>query len=218
MSNQKGFGVVRIISVVAIVGLIITAGWLVYDRQKSPKSSNTPAATSTTSQTTAAAKPPAKVDIAEWTAYSSKEGKFSLKYPANWATASNPENCSPSLLLLGADSKSVGKCASESVGQMGVASVDGDQKALYQLTDDGYTGIKTETVTVSGVKGIKQTAIFKNSGIGDLPDGTKVTFYLFYTQNHTYWARYVSGNSAGSYPDVLDDFNTMVTTTLKFQP
>ena len=36
--NQKGFTAVGILIIVVVIGLIGVIGWLVYDRQKSPKS------------------------------------------------------------------------------------------------------------------------------------------------------------------------------------
>lgn len=39
--NQKGFSVIEILVVIVVIGLIGTVGWLVYDRQKTPKQSTT---------------------------------------------------------------------------------------------------------------------------------------------------------------------------------
>ena len=45
MKAQKGFGLVEIIIIIAIVGLLGVAGWLVYDRQKSPTTADSSAQT-----------------------------------------------------------------------------------------------------------------------------------------------------------------------------
>jgi hypothetical protein len=46
-----------------------------------------------------------------------------------------------------------------------------------------------------------------------LPDGTKVVIYLFYAHGRTYVVRY--GQRIGE-PDILRDFDLMITKTLKF--
>ena len=53
-------------------------------------------------------------------------------------------------------------------------------------------------------------------GTTGLPDGTEVTVYIFYEpdDNRTYTATYIQ---LDSYPNVLSDFDRMVTDTLRFE-
>src|SRR3989344_2360709 len=113
MKNQKGFSLVEGLLILVIVGLLGGTGWYVWNaRTKTTDTlNNTDKASSSVSKypkkevqnSSAATKDP----TSDWTAYSNKEGSFSLKHPKSWIEASNPQFCTPGLLLLGSDSKSV---------------------------------------------------------------------------------------------------------------
>lgn len=211
IKNEKGFGIIEVVLVVLVIGLLITVGWLFFDRQNSKKqdsksleivSQNEHNETATTDPT------------ASWITYTGPDSRISLKYPTTWVTASDPSLCSSGVLLLGASSNSVGKCGSEDFGQM---SVTWQPSHAYcgDLNSDAWTVDSTENVTVSGISGLKQTATAKAPSPrgGSEPEGTKVVNYCFNSNNYTYVANYTH---KPTYPDVLSDFNVMITKTLKF--
>jgi type II secretory pathway pseudopilin PulG len=220
--NEKGFGIIEALLLIVIVGMLGGAGWLVHKSQKATNNSldnsknsleSAKAAQEERKKTSSTVVDP----TADWTTYSSKEGQYSLKYPKTWATAAHPESCTPGTLLLGANADITGICGSDGGGQIVVSSHDGDQRADIELTSKYYLDLKTETVTVSGVTGKKQSGTFKsppNEVMGPgFVDGDKRVVYAFYTKNKTYLASY---SIRSAYPDVLSDFNLMMTKTFKF--
>jgi hypothetical protein len=216
--NQAGFSAVEIILVIALVAALGAIGWLVYKNQKKPATTTT---TTVSTKSATAPAPAAKTEVdptAGWTAYSSKTGEFNLKYPSSWVQASNKSMCSDDLLLLGANAASVGRCASDGGGQILITSAKGNVLTNYELDSSSYPDLKTEAVTINGVTGKKQSGTFKAppEGMGIGPsDGDKTVAYTFYTNGHTYYA---SNSIKSTYPDVLNDFNLIVTKTLKFTP
>ncbi len=217
MKVQKGFTAIEGLLILIIVGILGGTGWYVYNAHNKTADTfnNADQANSSVVKYTKKAKP-AVDPTADWTSYSSKDGQYSLKYPKTWATAAHPELCSAGLLLLGADAKSVGACASENAGQVEVVSISGDSSKDAELKT-GYVSITKTSVTVGTVVGVKMVGTASGqvtSGApGALADGTKVTKYIFYTNSHTYTATYVQ---LASYPNALSDFNLMVTKTLNF--
>jgi type II secretory pathway pseudopilin PulG len=221
--NQSGFSVVEGLLILVIVGIIGATGWYVMQANKNTNDTlnnsglGSIAKSSKKKQTNPSLAPQA-VSEDGWIVYSSKEGKFSLRYPSTWATPSHPESCAPGSLLLGANSSTVGRCGSDSGSQMYVDSSEGDQRAKYvELTSANYPDLKTESVTVDGVTGKKQAGTYKVTAEGLGPsDGDKEVRYSFYTNGRTYSASYSSRLHGVDMPDVLNDFNLMVTKTLKF--
>ncbi len=218
MKKNQGFGLIEGLLILLIIGILAGVGWFVWQSKKNTdKNLNSAAQTEIKAGSSKKATATVEKDpTADWVAYSNKEGSFSLKHPKTWVKASNPELCNPGLLLIGADENSVGKCATESFGQMSVSSAEGNYTAEQALAS-GYTDVTQETVTVEGVSGTKYSGSASGQmlgeGPGGLADGTKVTKYVFYTNSRTYTATYIK---ASSYPDALSDFNLMVTKTLKF--
>jgi hypothetical protein len=212
--NSKGFSTLEIILVLIVVGLSAGAGVYFFKQQK--KDDTQPANTTSQTQTdTKPAETKATPDpTADWVSYTSAEGKFSLKYPKTWVTATNPELCSPGILLLGANSGSVGKCASEGFGQISVTGQP-SHADCGDLNAEAWTVNSKETVTVASVTGLKQAATAKApaDGAGTDPEGTKILNYCFNNNGYTYVANY---KQLPSYPDALADFSLMVTKTLKF--
>lgn len=208
-----------IIIVVLLVAAVSGAGWYVYNNHNKTKvertgGTNSYATTSKSASTVA----PVTVDLtAGWTAYSNAKGAFSLKYPVSWVTATNPELCSDGIVLLGPNAASVGKCGSDFIGQIYVTSSDGDSRTDRKLSSSLYVDITTESVTVTGVTGQKQTGTSKDTSgmeaIGSVPDGSKNIIYIFYTNGKTYVAQYIQRPTD---TDVHSDFDLLVTKTLKF--
>lgn len=216
MKTQKGFGIIEGLLILVILGLVGGVGYYAWkvnkDSEKNLDSISTSKVSTSEKKTEKAADP-----TKDWKAYSSKEGQYSLKYPTTWVTADSPELCTEGLLLLGGNKSSVGGCATDGGGQMTVVSEKGDVRSNMEMDPDYYADLKTEQVTVAGVTGKKQTGTFKVPEGMDGPgpqNGEKHTVYTFFTNSRTYRASY--GDGPG-FPDVLADFNTMVSKTLKFE-
>lgn len=215
--TKKGFIGLELLLILLIAVLLAGTGWYVLKAKDKASNTYSDADAANSSQLKYnKAETTQKDPTADWVAYSSKEEVYSLKYPKTWTTASNPEFCSPGLLLLGGNAKSVGKCPSEYFGQISVASSDGNSVDDQKLST-GYKDVTTTNVTVAGVSGIKMVGTVTNQdspeGPGALANGTKVTKYIFFSGGKTYTATYVADDS---YTNVLSDFDLMVTETLKF--
>jgi prepilin-type N-terminal cleavage/methylation domain-containing protein len=85
-SNQKGFSVVEILIVIAVVGVLGAVGWLVYDRQKN-KADDKQVSTQT-SQQEKQEEPKEETSTPNpyegWKESSNEKWGFSFKYPAGW--------------------------------------------------------------------------------------------------------------------------------------
>lgn len=219
--NQRGVSALETLLAVIILAILAGAGYYVY--RANTKATDTLNTASNTAQS-----PTLRRSTANWTAYSSQAGQFSLKYPKTWVQAQDPSLCSSGMLLLGPDKASVGHCGSEDFGQISVVSTAGDNRADYDISKSpDYKDIKTKDVTVSKVQGkrIEATAIDVAANPNDssqalatgYPAGTKVVKYLFFTNNRTYEATYVQKVSGAGSTNVLADFDLMITKTLKFQ-
>lgn len=82
---QKGFGVIEMVIIVAIVGLIGAIGWSLYDRQiKSSDDGTTQQAPTDDESTTytRSTTPPS-----DWKTYSNEKYKITLSYPADWTVS-----------------------------------------------------------------------------------------------------------------------------------
>lgn len=212
-NNQKGFTAVEVLLVILILVVVGAVGYMVYHNDHKTKtvsttntSSNKPTTStkSSTSTTTATTDP-----TANWTPYTNSSGGYSLKYPTTWSTAANASSCSSSLLLLGANSSSVGSCNTNNFGQITVTWQP--VKAPCGLDSSDWTVNSTQSVTVSGVSGTETTGTSKVATT--VPAGTSTVQYCFITKGNMYVADY---SELSSYPNVLSDFNLMVTKTLTF--
>jgi hypothetical protein len=209
-NQQKGFGLLGIIFIILILVIIGFAGWYLWKKQDSNSSKDTNTSQKGDKSTDDAAKTDPTDD---WAAYSNTPGEFSFKHPKSWVFAENPEWCTETLVLFAPSASTVGKCATESFGQMVVMSTEGDARAESGL-GEGFESVVQITVTADGMEGTKQTGTSTSTdGVGALPAGSVVTQYVFFTNGRTYTARYVQ---APDYPNALSDFNTLVTKTLKF--
>jgi hypothetical protein len=219
-NSELGFGAIETILILVIIVAIVGVGWYVWKAKKNTDSTyNIVADTSTTIKPIVKPKTtitPATDPTANWTKYSNKSGEFSFRYPTTWVQATSPELCTDGLVLLGPDSSSVGKCASDGFGEIYALSTSGDQRSQYEL-GSSYVGLVRKTVTVSGVTGARESGVAQGqqngAGEGGLPDGTKVVLYIFYTNSKTYVIGY---NQASTNPDVMTDFDLMVTNSFKF--
>jgi hypothetical protein len=222
--NQGGFSVVEGLLIFIIVGIIGGTGWYVMNANNKTNDTldNSGLGTAAKSSKKASPAPASQADpTASWTAYSSVDGKYSLKYPTTWVKATGREACETkdSFLLLGGNSNSVGKyCADgpKAMGQIHVLSEDGDLRKDFGLSKDVFPDLATHSVTVNGVSGERQTGTYKipADAIGAGPeDGHKNVTYVFYTNGKTYQIAY---NLNSGYTDVLSDFDLMVTKTFKF--
>ncbi|OGL30444.1 hypothetical protein A3F37_01035 [Candidatus Saccharibacteria bacterium RIFCSPHIGHO2_12_FULL_41_12] len=215
--NENGFSFIGFLLILIIIAILGFVGWYVYKANNDAKNAqkNTSQEAENPSKSIKSKKSAPIDPTKDWTAYSDAKGQFSLKYPVKWVKAERPELCNPGLLLLGANASSVGVCASESFGQVAIASIAGDQRADNKLAA-GYNNITSQQVTVDGVVGTRDagSAFGQQSEIGAVyPNGTKVVKYIFFTAGITYTATYVQG---ANYPDALSDFDLLVTKTLKF--
>jgi Tfp pilus assembly protein PilV len=215
--NQKGFSVVEILIIVVVLGLIGFGGWYVWNRNSTKKSEGTKTTQQAEAPASEAEEEEAPDPTAGWVAYSNEPGDFSFKHPATWVQAANPERCSEGLVLFAPVQESLGRCASESGGQIQVSSVPGDERPSYAFNEAYYKNKTNEAVTVEGVAGSKLSATVSGMEqevfVGSWPDNTKLVRYVFFTKNKTYLATYVQ---QPTYPDALSDFNLLVTKTFKF--
>jgi|SRR5579871_4794062 len=221
IKNEKGFTVE---SLLILVIVLMLAGTGLYVYRAHNNANNTYTSADAINNSTVDVK---KDPTADWVAHADKTGQFTLKYPKSWSTVTDQSSCGDGVLLLGADSKSVGACGSSYLGQISIFSMPGDYQKDNELTTAttgsgnlGFKNITTVTVTVDKVKGEKQTGTSTGANIEGpptLPDGTNVTKYIFYANKRTYILTYASGDYSGkAYVDVLSDFDLMVTKTLKF--
>lgn len=213
-SGSHGFSIIELLLILLVLLALGFGGWYVWHKDKkdtSDKKTTTAASTKKSSGKKSAVDP-----TADWTAYSSAEGQFSLKYPRTWVTATHPELCSPGILLLGADASSVGVCASESFGQVAI-TWRRDGTACEALDAASWTVSATEAVTVSATAGTKTTATARASDapVGALPEGTSRVQYCFAASNGTTLT--AAYTQLAAYPDALSDFNLLVTRTLRFE-
>lgn len=215
--NQQGFSIWELLLLLLLILILILLGWWVWQQQEdnAPADNSSSQASSSPEEVPAA---PVPDPTADWIPFSSVPGQYNLKYPPTWIKASNLENCNSGLLLLGGNAAATGKCATEYFGQIAVGSNEGDISAEVQLTAAYYTGLTNEAITLNGVVGRKQTGTYQETSdefVGTMKTGDQVVKYIFVTNGRTYTATYIK---TPTFPDVLSDFNLMVTETLKFQP
>jgi hypothetical protein len=219
--NQSGFSAIAALLILVIVGIIGGTGWYVVQANNKATDTLDNAGLGTTAkakkkkQTTPT--PASQADpTTNWTAYSSKAGEFSLKYPSSWVKSNNSQYCDEhGSLLLGPNTQAVGHCQSDNPGQIFVSSNEGNNVTSSELDPGTYPDAAKTVVTVNGVRGERMTGTNNGSGfgLGVQPAGTKEVDYLFYANGRTYRAYYLQ---LSSYPNVLSDFDLMITKTLKF--
>ena len=225
MRNRKGLSSVKALLILVI---ILNVGSVGCSRREAGKSLG---AASEASQIEAKQTPqqkgqPEKTDeTADWITYVGSASRFSLRYPKYWAVGhANPQNCTDaerSDFTAGANVDLVADCGTEYVGQIYIYSNEGNELSSHKLTADlyPYQNITSKKVTVDNIEGAREAGTAMGQmddekfGMPGLPDGTKVVIYLFYAHGRTYVAWY--GQQIGE-PDILRDFDLMITKTLKF--
>lgn len=222
-TSKNSFTLVHVTIVVLVVAIIGLSIWLIYDRSKQNSDTQKSAATTQAVQEKPKAtqdKPVAEKRVdptADWVVLSSREGRFSLKHPASWVQPSNPEACSPGIVLLSSSQELSRMCATDGGSHMAIIGQRGDHRDSFHMDKTYYPDVVSASVIVDGVTGKRYEGTYKmlsgEDGIGP-QDGDREVMYVFYVNDYTYTATYrVTG-----YPDVLADFDTMVTETLRFQP
>lgn len=207
-SKKGGFALVELLLAIIAVSLVVFVGFYIVQNKNNTSDKVAKAKVASSAAKKAAADP-----TAGWKEFHSIDGKFRLKYPSSWATAPNQELCDSSTFLLGGNADSVGRCASDGTGQMMIFSFATESGELG-LDPTYYTDIVTKEVTVDGVKGERQSGTYSYDGYGIGPaTGSKDVVYIFKTNGLIYKAYY---SQAPNYPDVLSDFDLLVTKTLKF--
>ena len=169
---------------------------------------------------------PEKIDeTADWITYVGSVSRFSLRYPKYWAVGhANPQNCTDaerSDFTAGASADLVADCGTEYVGQIYIYSNEGNELSSHKLTTNlyPYQNIASKKVTVDNIEGTREAGTAMGQmddekfGMPGLPDGAKVVIYSFYAHGRTYVATY---NHRIGEPDILRDFDLMITKTLKF--
>lgn len=213
-NRQAGFSVIELLLILIFLAIVVLIGVYIAHNRSTKTTETTISGTAKTPTKTS----PAPDPTADWTLYSSANGKFSVKYPQTWATAANPDLCASDattgIFMLGATSSSVGTCASENAGQM-IITWHAGAATCNDLSSNLWTQDSKQTVTVGGVSATKVEATAKavGQGAGAYPEGTKTVQYCAVAHGTAYTASYIQ---LAAYPDVLSDFNTMVTKTLKF--
>ena len=219
-NNQHGFSAIEGLLILIAVAIIGGTGWYVYNANKKANTSYNSASQSSqstvkfakrkTAATTTVTPNQSSDPTAGWATYASASGGFSLKYPKTWVTSESATNCPSGLLMLGANSSSIGRCGTNNFGQMTMTWQPA--RAQCGLNSSDWTINSTQNVTVSGVGGLESNATSKTATTSG-PAGTSTVQYCFITKGNMYVANYTE---LSSYPDVLADFNTMVTKTLNF--
>jgi hypothetical protein len=228
MGNQKGLSSVEALLILVI---ILNLGSVGYSRLEAGKSQGIASEASQigAKQTTQQKDLPEKTDAtADWITFVSSQRGFSLRHPKYWAVGfKEPQYCfgsGVSDFVAGADADLVAQCGSEYKGQIYVSSEEGNQLGKHKLeTDkDFFESFSSQKVTVANIKGTRKSGTAKGQFsekfeekyvLPGLPDGTKVVIYSFYTHGRTYVAEY---NHRIGEPDILRDFDLMITKTLKF--
>jgi len=215
---QQGFADIILIVVVAV--LVAGLGGYVYYRQQQANKTYNAAGNGVVVATNT--KKPAADPTASWTAFSSKTGKFSLKYNPKWLKKVGTDTgCigDDSVIYLAPDSSSLPACGAENISEVTVTSLAGDQRSSMDnfksdFTNAGYPGAVQSSVTVDGIAGHEYVGTYTVDIGGPWPPlNSKLIEYIFYTNGRTYDVSYIQ---APKYSDVSSDFNLMVTKTLKF--
>jgi len=87
-NNEKGFGIIEGLLIVAVVVLLGYVGYMIYENHNKTTSSATTANTATTTPAKTTTTTPAVDPYAGWQTYNSNG--ISFKYPANWIIGTDP--------------------------------------------------------------------------------------------------------------------------------
>lgn len=141
-SNQKGFSVVEILIVIVVVGLLGAVGWLVYDRQKSPKQSETTQQSSSTQENlrpTNDKKEDQKLINAGWKVYTSEKLKISFEYPDGWTVKEEDQISQGSRIYISSHS-----------GEFNKGNIPSGYQNIWLSTWDQEVSVEDENSVKSG--------------------------------------------------------------------
>jgi hypothetical protein len=223
MKNQKGLSLVEVLLILASAMIIGAVGC---SRQEAGKSQANAGGTTTpeAKQIQQQKVLPEKTDeTADWITYVSPKGGFSLRHPKQWKVGpKQPQYCTDieSSFTAGANADLVAECGSEYFGQIFITSTEGNHLSDHKLATSlyPYQNITSQKVAIDQVEGSREAGAAKGQmdekfEMPGLPDGAKVVIYSFYAHGRTYVAKYEQKNDD---PDILRDFDLMITKTLKF--
>jgi hypothetical protein len=208
--NQKGFISMELFLIVMVAIIVGGTGYFVYQATKKTNDTFSAAAKAADSSPETKMGATTANETADWRPYSG--AGFSFKYPPSWSLTV----CDAASILIGPSSGSAGHCNSESIAQIQITVMEGDevQNALFKPI--AYPDLQLTSVKVSGAPGKKQTATLKNetdSAVG-LPNGTKVIGYLLLSKGKTFNFSY---SQTPSQANVSNQFEQIVNKTLKFE-
>jgi hypothetical protein len=224
MRNQKGLSLVETLLILVVIILIGNVGC---SRQEAGESlgnahkASEPGAKQIQQQS---GRPEKTDETADWITYVSPKGRFSLRHPKSWAVGpKQSQYCTKAefSFTAGADADLVEDCGTEYYGQIYLVSEEGNnlnpQKSL-RTDSQSYRNITMRKVIVDNIEGAREAGtVRQNNNELDidhpLPDGTKVVIYEFYAHGRSYVAKC---QQRIDEPDILRDFDLMVTKTLKF--
>jgi type II secretory pathway pseudopilin PulG len=210
--QQSGFTLVEILLVIIALTLIGFGGWYVWDANQNKKETSGAMKTSTADAKQDTTTEPAEPNpTKDWKPYTNTAGAYSLRYPTSWVTAPNADMCGPEVFLLGSSAELVGRCASDSGGQIYIGYSEAGSGGAIDLAANGYENVTTKTVTVAGVSAQRQTGSITQEpeGIGPAA-GTKSVQYRFTKNGKAYVASYTQ---APGTIDITADFDLLVTKT-----
>jgi hypothetical protein len=204
---------------ILVLALATFAVW--YSLFSRPASTKVPAARPSSSDPATSAEPsptpsptPPPDPTAAWLHYSDSSDQFSLRYQPIWLQRTCTVDGHVNLYLAPVPA-ALGACNSGYGGQMYVLGSTGDERSTYQL-GTGYVDLVTQSVTVGGVTGQRQSATVGSSAEVGPPSGTKIVQYVFYTHGRTYVCYYGQAPSGATSTSVVSDFDLMVMNTLAF--
>ena len=208
--NETGFGAVEGILVLVIMVLIGVVGFMVYNNHHKKTTASSVATSTLTKPTTTPTNP-----TAGWTAHTSNDGKFSLKYPSSWVLPTDSSDCPNNQFRVGPTSSTASSCNPNETSSNAEVTVLDTEHICAALSSNSTT----QQVTISGASGKEYTGSSDGSN-GDVvaigPSGDSYIEYCLASPsepNLVYEATYVQ---AAGYPNVSSDFNLMVTKTLTF--
>jgi len=222
--NQKGLSLVEALLILVVIIIIGNVGCSRREAGKSPGNAGGASEPGTKQIQQQRGRPEKTDETADWRTYVSSEGRFSLRHPKYWAVGpKQPQYCADTKysFTAGADSDLVGDCGTEYFGQIYVVSEKGNQLSQHKSirTDSqSYQNITRQKVMVDNIEGTREAGTVRqdNNELDidhPLPDGTKVVIYAFYAHGRTYVAKC---EQRIDEPDILRDFDLMVTKTVKF--
>lgn len=191
---QKGFGAVEALIVLVVIGLIVVAGWLVYDRQQDSQSEQQTETTQEVQESQEPAKQTNTLDPAELREASDisllkhKGIELASSYlPKGWSTT---EQCDESTAYVLPPEKDEVKCFTEDSGQMSFTVVDSANTIAPQNCDneasliseyeqyEWYVSYECDVVTINNRQAVKETTV--QNELSAFMGAATITNYAFW--------------------------------------